>query len=272
MLRNYNGAINHSVLRELKKLSQVNAENFKILWDEFSSQNKVSVWTNLCPITHCPDEMSGTVTLKSKAEIKDYLKKDFESRLENYLQEKRPKTDFLLTAVISFLKENEGRYPNKEEMRQLEIAAENERIASALPETETEPPAIQMLLREILELAEEIMETRRETKPEEIQTHVEPYPDELCLSNENCSISIAYRRYLGYGNNRDYSCEIGIDDYQIHLFYCNDTDPDLYVRNWSLDKWLVDVMIQVHQFIAQVAQQEGFEFVSEVDYEKCVTE
>lgn len=271
MLRNYNGAVNRSVLREIKKVSKSIAETSEYLYSVLNSDDKVSVYTNLCLTADCHEEYR-TIILKSEAEIKEYLKKDLEQRLENYLQEKRPKTDFLLTAIISFLKENEGRYPNKEEMRQLEIAAENERIASALPETETEPPAIQMLLREILELAEEIMETRRETKPEEIQTHVEPYPDELYLSNENCSISIAYRRYFGYGNNRDYSCEIGIDGYQIHLFYCNDTDPDLYVRNWNPDKWLVDVMIQVHQFIAQVAQQEGFEFVSEVDYEKCVTE
>ncbi len=273
MLKNYNGAVNRSVLRGLKKVSKSNAETSEYLYSVLNSYGEVSVYTNLCLTADCHEEYR-TVILKSEADVKEYLKKDLEQRLENYLQEWRLKADFLLTAVISFLKENEGRYPNKEEMRQLEIAAENERIASAPLETKTEPPANWMILKEILELAEEIMETRWENNPKDFFA-LHPYTDRLNLSNKDCDITIEWRKV--YRNNRDYSCEIGIDGYQIHLFYCNDTDPDLYVKNWgnksvALEdvKDLNQYMIQVHQFIVEVAQREEIEFVSEVDYEKIV--
>ena len=271
MLRNYNGDVNRFVIRGLKEVSKATAEHNEYFQSALDTNREVSVYTDMY------GELGDyrTITLKGKEEIEEYLRKSLQQKLEKYLQKKQPKEDFLLTAVISFLKENDGRYPTKEEMRQLEIAAENERIASAPLETEAEPAANWMILKEILELAEEIMEAKSETKPEEIYKFIEPYPDVLKLSNDRCCISIE-RRYFRYGNNRDYSVNIQIiDGYQIYVYYCNDTDPDFYVKEWhnkiispeevgDLNKYV----IIAHQFLVEVAQQEGFEFVSEVDYEK----
>ena len=112
MIRNYNGNVNRSAMRDLRKLCDVNAENERILFEAFDQKGEVSVYENLDPFTGCPDEMSDVVTMKSAAEIKEYLKKDFIRRVEGYLNHRKPAEDYLLSALIEFVKEN-GRFPEK---------------------------------------------------------------------------------------------------------------------------------------------------------------
>ena len=54
--RNYNGTVNHRVMRDLRKLCDVNAENEKELFEAFRKKGEVSVYENLDPFTGSPDE------------------------------------------------------------------------------------------------------------------------------------------------------------------------------------------------------------------------
>ena len=209
MIRNYNGNINRAVMRDLRKLCDVNAENERNLFGAFNQNGEVSVYENLDPFLGCPDEMSTVVTMKSEAEVKEYLKKDFIGRVEGYLDYKKPAEDHLLSALVEFVKSN-GKFPEKDEMCQLEKEAEEKRIAELPNGTENAPEDIteQDVTREILELAEEIIEARRITKPEDIFVHVEPYDDELTISDDNVHMVIIWKRYYGCGDSRDYSCSV----------------------------------------------------------------
>lgn len=249
MLRNYNGNVNRSTLRDLKKLCKVNAENFETL--------------------------SETCAFKGEAEIKDYLKEDFLERLNGYLAYHKPAEDYLLNAVIDFVKENSGRYPSKEEMRQLEITAENKRIAEC-PATDSQDFDVkQEMLKEILLLAEEIMESKRENDPKAITIHLEPYPDTLSLSsNDDFYIDINWDRYHGYGNNSDYRVVITMkDDPDVEIIeiysyrgtaFVNAENSEAEEMN---DPVLVkDQLMAIHQGIVKLAEAEGIEFLSEIDY------
>ena len=277
MIRNYNGVVNHSTLRDLKRLCDVNAENFKNLSEAYAQDSEVSFYTNLDPIIGCPDEMSKLVTLKSEAEITDYLKKDFIERLEGYLGFRHPDKDYLLDELIGFFKENGGKYPSKDEMRKLEITAENKRVTELPADAVTAetPNTVQELLKETLELAEEIMEARRETKPDDILIHVEPYCDELGLSNDDFCATISWNRHYGVGNNSDYSLHVRmLDDEVVQTISIHQYGgkADVHAENWYQDsideKALTDCFVTIHKGMVEFAEEEGIEFLSEIDYSK----
>ena len=185
MIRNYNGNVNRGVVRDLRRLCDVNEENKKSLFETFNQKGEVSVYENLNPFTRCSDELSNVVTMKSEAEIQRYLKKDFSKRLEGYLEFKKPEQDYLLSALLEFIRQNH-KFPERNEMRQLEKDAEAKRIAELPPHTVTAPQVIteQDMAREILELAEEIMESRRESNPADIVIRIEPYPESYYIDTE----------------------------------------------------------------------------------------
>ena len=276
MIRNYNGNVNRATLRDLKKLCEVNAENFKNLSEAYAQNGEVSFYTNLDPFTGCPDEMSEVVTLKSEKEIKEYLKKDFIERLEGYLNHKRPAEDYLLKSLIDFLKENGGVFPNADEMKKLEKEAETKRVSESSTTKKEEPSSEQMVLKEILELAEEIMESRRETKPDDIFVHVEPYHDELGIQTDKFYANIQWDRYYGNGDSSDYSLTVSMRDddevHQISFYYQFDGNASISAVDWcdeSIDtKTIMNRIINIHKDIVDIAEKEGLEFISEVDYEK----
>ena len=278
MIRNYNGNVNRSVMRDLRKLCDLNAENERILFEAFDQKGEVSVYENLDPFTGCPDEMSDVVTMKSEAEIKEYLKKDFIGRVEGYLNHRKPAEDYLLSALIEFIKEN-GRFPEKDGMRQLEKNAEEKRIAELPSEAVTAPKEIteQDMAREILELAEEIMETRRENNPDDIVVRVEPYPESYGIDTEEFQGNILHERYYGSKDFHDYRCAIRIKGYHdvetISIGYCHSSSNEVYVTaedfcDKELDVPVTSYLITIHKSMVEMAKAEGIEFTSEIDYDK----
>ena len=278
MLRNYNGEVNRTVLRDLKKLCKVNDENFCNLWNKFAEDGQVSFHTNLDPFTGCPDEMSEINTLKSEEEIKEYLKKDFADRLSRYLKQKKPGNDYLLNAVIEFIKSSDGVYPTKEEMKQLEITAESKRVAE-LPQSNSAPKEIteQDIAEEILQLSEEIMEARRESNPKDIFKPVKPYAERMSIVYPNVFEGGIFHEchYGRFFDHRDYRCCFRIfnriDIQQIRIKYGYDGKAYATAYDWDdkeLDISLTDSIIAIHKGIVQIAKDEGIEFTSEIDYDK----
>lgn len=278
MIRNYNGNVNRSVMRDLRKLCDVNAENERILFDAFDQKGEVSVYENLDPFTGCPDEMSDVVTMTSEEEIKEYLKKDFIGRVEGYLNHRKPAEDYLLSALIEFIKEN-GRFPERDGMRQLEKNAEEKRIAELPSDAITARKEIteQDMAREILELAEEIMESRRENNPDDIVVRVEPYPESYWIDTEEFQGNILHERYYGSKDFHDYSCAIRIKGYHdvetISIYYCHGGgDPALVTAkdfcDDEIDVPVTNYLITIHKSMVEMAKAEGIEFTSEIDYDK----
>lgn len=275
MIRNYNGNINRAVMRDLRKLCDVNAENERNLFEVFKQNGEVSVYENLDPFLGCPDEMSTVVTMKSEAEVKEYIKKDFVGRLEEYLNHRQPSEDHLLNDLIEFVKNN-GKFPEKEEMNQLEKEAEKKRASESPVDAANTPQEIteQDIAKEILELSEEIIETRRITKPDDIFVHVEPYDDELTIFDDNVQLVIIWKRYYGNKDSRDYSClaylsdEVDIDNVLFYYRYDGTADIKVNGRNRMDIDISTNTLLFIHKFIVKMAKAEGIEFTSEVDYDK----
>lgn len=276
MIRNYNGNVNRAVIRDLRKLCDVNAKNERKLFDVFDQNGKVCVYENLDQFTGCPDELSTIVTLKSEEEIKRYLKKDFIKRVERYLDHRKPAEDHLLSALIEFVKDN-GRFPERAVMSYMEKQAEKKRIAELPADVADGPKEIteQDIAKEILELAEEIMESRRENSPEDIWSREEPYPEILSIETDDYHVGIKHKIWYGFEDFRDYECTISIKDHHdvatISICYLTDGTLHLDAEDFyddKLDMPLTSYMINIHKSIAKMAKEAGFEFTSEIDYKK----
>lgn len=275
MIRNYNGKVNRALIRDLRKLCGVNAENERNLFEVFDKNGEVSVYENL-DFFGCPDEMSTVVTLKTETEVKKYLKKDFAKRVDGYLSHKEPDKDFFLNALIEFVKAN-ARFPERDAMRQMEKDAESKRVAELHTSNECvkKEITIQDIALEILELAEEIMESRRENNPKDIDTPVEPYPERLWIETDEFQGSILYAKYYGYKDFRDYSCAIRFKGYRdvktITIGYCSDGTPVIRAEDFfekKLDVSITEYLIIIHKSIVEMAKKTDFEFESEIDYQK----
>lgn len=272
MIRNYNGSVNRTVLRTLKALCDKNAKNKDRLLEILYQKGEVSVYENLDPFTGCPDEMSTVVTMKNEAEVEKYLKKDFLRRVNNYLHYHATTKDYLQSAVIRFVKKY-GIYPDKCTMKQLEKEAEAKRVAASPSKADVAPKKIteQEIAKEILELAEETMEARRERKPEDIFVHVEPYDDELSLLTDEMDLTIRWDRYEGIGDCTDYRCVATIKKNGIRkIFFQYLCDGAASFRtdfsHFQEQDELMQTLFSVHKFIAEMAEKEGVEFTSEIVY------
>lgn len=130
-------------------------------------------------------------------------------------------------------------------------------------------------MEEILELAEEIMESRRETNPDDISKHVEPYPDELGLQNDNFMLCITFDRFYGHDNSCDYRLYVrpnkanGIYKVIFQRWANGNVFIDVDSRNNELSN---ECLFEIHKCIVELAEKEGIEFTSEIDYENIVKE
>ncbi len=278
MIRNYNGNLNRAVVQNLRTLCNLNAKNERNLFEVFHQDGKVSVYENIDSFSGCPDELSTVVTLKSETEVKEYLKKDFFRRIEAYLSFKNLSEDYLISNLATYIKEN-CKFPSDDEMKRIEKDAEAQRIADLPADVTATPKKIteQDISREILELAEEIIEARRKTRPDDIFVHVEPYDDELFLSNAECSININWDRYEGRGDSTDYSCSVTIKKGEIidkvFFQYKYGYNSGIRAEAWRTTGTDVSVqtIIAIHKIVVQMAIAEGITFISEIDYEKFQT-
>lgn len=278
MKRNYNGNVNRAVMRGLRRICNANADFEKKLFEAFDQKGEVSFNEEIDPFTGCPDKWSKVVTMKSETDLKEYLKKSFLKRIEEYLGKTKPDKDYLLSSLIGFIKENR-RFPEKDVMRQLEKDAEKKRIAKLTSGTVAASKGIteRDIAKEILELAEEVMESRRENNPEDIVVRVEPYPEAFWVETDDFHGNILHERYDASHDFHDYSCAIRIKGFHdvetISIGYCIGGGDIAYVIardfwNKEINFPVTDYLITIHKSIVEIAKAEGIEFISEIDYGK----
>ena len=273
MLRNYNGNVNRSTLRDLRRICDANTDNLKNFLEAFARNGQVSFHTNT--FMGMVDEMSEEHILRSEEEIMEYLKQDAAERFEGYMRDKD--IDYLVASVLEFCRAN-GKYPNIDEMRELEKEAESKRVAELPAGTATAetPQTVDEAMHEIMDLAEEIFESRRITNPDDIFCPVEPYHDRLQVESGDFSGLIEWDSYYGNGDSTDYHVRgqiRGNHDLNGVSFYRHyDGTASASAENWRDER--VDLttehVISVHKSMVDLAEQEGIEFLSEIDYEQLV--
>lgn len=272
MIKAYNGKVNRRILSDLQRLCDVAKENRATLLEKFNQDGEVSFYENL-DFFGLPDELSSTKTLTTIDEIEGYSKENFNYRLEGYISYKKPITDCLTVKIINFIRESNGVYPTPDEMKELEKQAEIERKAK-LTESESKIDMKQLIINEILQLAEEIIESRRVTNPSDVSIHVEPYPDTLEIITDDFGFYIRYYRYFGSGDSTDYSLAVRLYKHnygKIEFSYAYDIDHPFIVKGDKIyhanDISNMAYIIEIHKAISDIARKEGIEFTTEVDYD-----
>lgn len=277
MKTTYNGKKDRKTIQDFFRLCKVCEENREEIMKYFNENGPLCVTTDFCPITGCPDELSERTPLKTEVEINDFLKKDFKRRFEGYLRYKK-NSDPLTAELYSFIKEN-MRFPTADEMKIIEKTAEDKRLEGATDETK-EISMAKLIKKEIIQLAIEIYFLTDLKDPKSIHHRVEPYDSSLPIENENIAVTITYNRW--YPNDRD-------SDYNIHacrndklyfssgIHFWSGYDNDAYMMNSSYENVTIteenrEFIIAIHEYLSKIAREKGFEFTSEVDYEKIIEE
>lgn len=273
MIRNYNGKINRAMMRDLRKICEMFAENEQNLSEAFKNNGKVMVYENYDTILDYSENLLSVITLTKKSEIEEYIKNSFMKMLNEYLKHKMPIRDYFMNALIEFVKEN-GKFPEKDAMTQLEKDAEKKRISKLSNNIKNVQNKLtkQDIIKEVLELAEEIIESRLVTNPKDIFVNVKEFSEELTILDDKIDLVIKSEGNYDYTNDYNYSClfyikgETNIDN--ILFYYRSDGIADVAVEGLRNNNISTNILLFMHKFIVKKAREEGIEFTSEIDYSK----
>ena len=277
MIRNYNGKINRAMMRDLRKICEMFAENEQNLLEVFKNNGKVMVYENYDTILNYSENMLSVITLTKESEIEEYIKNSFMKMLNEYLKYKMPIRDYFMNALIEFVKEN-GKFPEKDAMTQLEKNAEKKRISKLSNNIRNVQNKLTKhdIIKEVLELAEEIIETRLVTNPKDISVNVKKFSEELTILDDKIDLVIKSEGNYDYTDDYNYSCLFYIKEKinivnnidNILFYYRSDGIADVAVEGLRSDNISINVLLCMHKFIVKKAREEEIEFTSEIDYSK----
>lgn len=277
MIRNYNGKINRAMMRDLRKICEMFAENEQNLLEVFKNNGKVMVYENYDTILNYSENMLSVITLTKESEIEEYIKNSFMKMLNEYLKYKMPIRDYFMNALIEFVKEN-GKFPEKDAMTQLEKNAEKKRISKLSNNIRNVQNKLTKhdIIKEVLELAEEIIETRLVTNPKDISVNVKKFSEELTILDDKIDLVIKSEGNDDYTDDYNYSCLFYIKEKinivnnidNILFYYRSDGIADVAVEGLRSDNISTNVLLCMHKFIVKKAREEEIEFTSEIDYSK----
>ena len=277
MIRNYNGKINRAMMRDLRKICEMFAENEQNLLEVFKNNGKVMVYENYDTILNYSENMLSVITLTKESEIEEYIKNSFMKMLNEYLKYKMPIRDYFMNALIEFVKEN-GKFPEKDAMTQLKKDAEKKRISKLSNNIRNVQNKLTKhdIIKEVLELAEEIIETRLVTNPKDISVNVKKFSEELTILDDKIDLVIKSEGNDDYTDDYNYSCLFYIKEKinivnnidNILFYYRSDGIADVAVEGLRSDNISTNVLLCMHKFIVKKAREEEIEFTSEIDYSK----
>lgn len=269
----YNGKKDRKTIQDFFRLCKVCEENREEVMNHFNKNGPICVTTNHCPITGLPDEFSDRTPLNTEEEINDFLKKDFERRFEGYLCNK-DLSDPLISELYSFIKAN-MRFPSTDEMKNIEKTAETKRLESTVHEVK-EISMAKLIKNEIVQLAIEIYILTDRTDPKAIHHRVEPYDSSLSLGNENIAVTITYNRWYPNDGDIDYNIHACRNDkpyFSSGIHFWSGDDNDAYMNeNVTITEENYESIIAIHKYLSKIAREKGFEFTTEVEYDKIIEE
>ena len=275
MKTTYNGKKNYAVIRDFHRLCKICDENKKEMLELIKQNGGCYVQTNLCAFTGCADEFTKETLIISEAEANAFIKKEFEERFSGYLKNK-DMSDPLLTELYSFITTN-MHWPSKDEMQTIEEAAEVKRLETSDEKTE-EITMAQLIKNEIMQLAIEIYTITERNNPKDISNRVEPYPSILHVLTECADIKIFYERWYPCDFTSDYRMlasvkgENGWTNNITFIAYTHDL-AEMYSNDYTLlqiTKENYKNIIILHKELSKIAREKGFEFTTEVDYDKII--
>ncbi len=277
MIRNYNGKINRAMMRDLRKICEMFAENEQNLLEVFKNNGKVMVYENYDTIWDYSENILTVVELTKESEIEEYIKNSFMKMLNEYLKHKMPIRDYFMKSLIEFVKEN-GKFPGKDAMTQLEKNAEKKRISKLSNNIRNVQNKLTKhdIIKEVLELAEEIIEARLVTNPKDISVNVKKFSEELTILDDKIDLVIKSEGSCDYTDDYNYSCLFYIKEKiniinnidNILFYYRSDGIADVAVEGIRSDNISTNVLLCMHKFIVKKAREEEIEFTSEIDYSK----
>lgn len=280
MIRNYNGPVNRSFIRALQELCREYVKPRSELFGKLAQEGTLNLATNLdffgevdcCSVKHTlstEDDVqafiTGLISKKINA-LRDYC----------YNVEKDPFTELLIKFIIN----SGGYFPAENELRAMYGEAEHIRL-EADTETESAPlTPLQMLMKECLELAEEIMERTRAKNPDAITIRTQDYDDFMDFEGDHVGGTLYWNRWNYRYFGTEYSVVFGCGDHKRYVklkYEYDDEEIPIYLVRYYYreddekfgddDEYAVRLLIDLHKDLSKLASELGFEFISEVDYD-----
>ena len=280
MIRNYNGPTIRYVIWLLKDQCKKLAEAREGLFTKLKSKGIFKVATNLGPFGEA-DCCSNVVTLTNAEDIQIFLEALMKEKIDAILYFYPSATNDPFTKMlIDLILANGGYFPNKEKLKQMYGEAEALRLSllSKNAEKVSSLTPFDMLLKECLELAEEVMELTRQKNPDLITVRTEDYPDYMEFFDEENNIyaNIFWDRWADPHHNTDHSISVKfMNEWNREIFLDHEYhDPDSFefvVTHHSDDPFVDDneyavrLFIALHKALCKAATDLGFEFLSEVE-------
>ena len=217
---------------------------------------------------------------KGKVKLQDELE-----RMMNYRKGMTSfQKEYLIKEVAVFIGKK-GVWPNKIQMRDLQKAAEQNRVAKlSWRDVKRDLRSIvfpgritsQDVMLEILQLSEQIFETRRENKPKDIRSSVSNYPESLSIENDDFGAFIDWHRdSAGVGKDPgtcDYVLIAALSNGD-HFVFKQDTmqsgvdcvaNEELLENADFQSTAMRTRLLTIHQALFRMAKQEGVIFESEI--------
>jgi hypothetical protein len=245
------------------KLCKEKAEKRKRLLEKLTEDGEVSDSYSY--------ELQSSKILESKDEIENFLQEELLIKLEDEIRSiPEEEKDYVLNRLVNFIKAN-YRFPNSEEISEIEKEAEKERISKLPPETSNVAVKKELtqknIVDEILEIAEEIFKRRSIIDPKSIVEHVDEYDDALELIGNDFDLIIKFDTYFGLDNSRAYSCSVKLPYGKEVWMYLGNIYTRISIAYLGDEKCNLPIeqLLSIHKFMMEKANEDGLECMSELD-------
>ena len=267
MKRVYNGTVNMSFRRDLRRLIGEYWDYYNTWIEEIAKEGSITVDEDFSLFRE-----SIPTTFHSEKEIEDFLTGRLNKRLDDL--QKRWKLGIFERMVIDFIRRNAWKYPSPGELMNIATEAEAERIQI---EGMTPPITSEIIAREILRLCSEIMEQAREKPsenwPEErVFTPVNPYPEEFSMEVQTYRCDMEHGMQGSDEGDLEYRCKFfvkypDIDWIEIRLDRSGTTYCQFAINRLNQEEFNWKLLLSRYKGVLERAKEYQIEFLNEIDFD-----
>ena len=285
MIRNYNGPVSRSFIRALRGMCKASVPIREDLFNALKGQMPLHIWCNLYWFGEV-DLASYIETLHTEEDVQAFITKKIEEKI-NFLRTwyfnviDDPFTEMLIRFII----DSGGYFPADKELTEMYGNAERVRLEALKSKNVESSPLtpLQMLMKECLELAEEVMERKRAIDPNSIKERTQDYDDYTYFQGDYVSGTLFWNRWNSCIFGTEYSVKFGCGDLERYItlkYEYDDSEVPIYIVKYYSDRhrrfndddeYAVRLLIDLHKDLSKQATELGFEFISEVEDYETVT-
>ncbi len=257
----YHGVVDLGLLEKLKNLCKYKIANYDRLHKDLLREGALYI-VDVSFLSGTEDSPVENKEIENEEELLRFIDKDFKNKFKACIPEKYADGDYLSPRLADFIEKNNGRFPDENELENLEQEAEDERKHVIWKEYGNRLD----MLSEILGALKDIFQSRQKKDTREI-VFDDDGDSSLSLEVEEFDeFVICHESFLD--GKLEYNLNVRKDGFHDKLLISYDHfDRAKCVYMGTLKE--VDDMeqiVEIHKCIINLLKQEGIEFVSKFIY------